>query len=304
MLCYNLVYIISDYPVCTNTKSSLMKRLNRFKNLNIRPVIAFLWCALLLCGCGPVACDFCGKTRFCKKFDIVGIERHICNDCLNDPRIAISGNMVRTYSEKYEDGSLEYPADSPLNPDYGKPTEAPSGTPVPKPATGDINISRYEQGTSQPAATPTAGAAPTAAPTASAPGSLTGEALLNALNSNLAADNMSLNPVANKSGEYTLLSGGNDTHIKFKISAGTADKDRLTIEQGEDASSSDYVKAAIRSILAYTGSDDYEGFGHDVYNAAIQSGSFFNNGISFISTVHTADEIEKGSAVSDFAIVP
>lgn len=283
-----------------------MKILSRSKNLIVRWGTAFLLCALLLCGCGPVACDFCGKTRFCKKFDIVGIERHICNDCLNDPRIAISGNMVRTYSEKYEDGSLEYPADSPLNPDYGKPTEAPSGTPVPKPATGDINISRYEQGTgtSQPSSAPTAPAAPTAAPTAAAPSSLSGEALINALNSNLAADNMSLNPVANKSGEYTLLSGGNDTHIRFKISAGTADKDRLTIEQGEDASSSDYVKAAIRSILAYTGSDDYEGFGHDVYNAAIQSGSFFNNGISFISTVHTADEIEKGSAVSDFAIVP
>ncbi|MBQ9867012.1 MAG: hypothetical protein IJM34_08325 [Lachnospiraceae bacterium] len=269
----------------------------------------FFLCALFLTGCGPVACDFCGKTKFCKTFDIVGVERHICNECLNDPSVAVSGNMVRTYSERYEDGSLKYPDDSPLNPDYGKPKEEPSLTPaVMPPASGEINVSRYEQGTAGPTPTPVTAPTPTAASassnTASDPGKLSGEALISALNSKLSADNMSLSPVAGKTGEYTLLSSGNDTHIRFKTSAGSADKDKLIVEQRENASSSDYVKAAIRSILAYTGSDDYDGLGHDVYNAAIQNGSFINNGITFVSTVHTADEIEKGAAISDFSIVP
>lgn len=270
----------------------------------------FFLCSFILSGCGPVECDFCGRTRFCKDFDILGVERHICNDCLNDPRIAVSGNMVRKYSEMYENGALEYPEGSPLRPDYGTPTVSPTGTDsrVRYELPSDIDVLVQENipaaDSIPPTPTPTQSTAPVSAPVTSAATGLSGESLINALNGKLAADNMSLSPVPNKTGEYTLLNGGNDTSIRFVISAGTADKDTLTIEQRENASSSDYVKASIRSILAYTGSDDYEGLGHDIYNGAIQSGNFSNSGLSFISKVHTADEIEKGSPVSDFTIAP
>lgn len=277
-----------------------------FKNTNIalRLIPLFFLCALTLSACGPTPCDFCGKTRFCKEFDIVGVTRHICNNCLNDPRVAVSGNMVRFYSEMYENGSLEYPADSPLNPDYGKPTEEPSGTPTVLPSYSDISVVLPEgnnNALTPASATPAPGAPSSAAP---AGGSLSGEELVSSLNRSLSADNMSLTPVAGKPGEYTLMSGNADTGIRFKTTAGTADRDKLVIEQGENASSSDYVKSAIRSILTYMNSDDYDGLGHDIYNGAIQSGSFIYNGTTFVSTVHTADEIEKGSAISDFSIVP
>lgn len=271
---------------------------------SLRLIPLFFLCALALSGCGPTPCDFCGKTRFCKEFDIVGVTRHICNDCLNDPRVAVSGNMVRLYSEMYENGSLEYPTDSPLHPDYGKPTEAPSGTPTVLPSYSDISVVLPEGGSGGLNPAPTAPTPAVPSSTAPAGGKLSGEELLSSLNESLAADNMSLTPVAGKSGEYTLMCGGADTGIKFKTSAGTADRDKLVIEQGENASSSDYVKSAIRSILTYMNSNDYDGLGHDIYNGAIQSGSFIYNGTTFVSTVHTADEIEKGSAISDFSIVP
>ncbi len=277
---------------------------NKTALTKVRLIAAFLSCALLLAACGPVPCDFCGKNRFCKTFDIVGVERHICNDCLNDPRVAISGNLVREYSEMYENGALEYPEDSPLNPNYGKPTVTPSVSPTVLPSYSDISVILPEGSGSN--LTPVSSADPTPAPAASVPssGNLSGEALVSALNQSLAADSMSLTPISGKSGEYTLMCGGSDTGIRFKTSAGNSGKDKLVIEQGENASSSDYVKSAIRSILTYMNSTDYDGLGHDIYNGAIQSGSFIYNGTTFVSTVHTADEIEKGAAISDFSIVP
>ena len=271
--------------------------------------ITFFLCALLLCGCGPVACDFCGRTKFCKEFDILGVTRHICNDCLNDPRIAISGNMVRIYSEMYENGSLEYPEGSPLRPDSDKNAEA-SPTVSQNRTIEDIlneEIVINNPVTPDTYPVPVSPDTPAASPASSesSSGGLSGAALISSLNGNLADDNMSLAAIDGRDGEYRLLCGGNDTCIRFiTASSDTAGKDKLTIELREGASSSDYVKSVIRSVLSYTGSDDYEGLGHEIFNRTIQNGSYTSEGIRFISKVHTADEVEKGAAISDFTIQP
>ncbi len=264
----------------------------------------FLLCAFLLCACGREVCDFCGENRFCKEFDILGKTRFICRECLNNPKIAVSGNMVRTYSEMYENGTLEYPEGSPLRPDSGTPTpEAAEPTALPT-LTPDIHIVNPEQPT--PASAGDDGAAATPTP-ASAPASdkLNGQSLIDRLNESLAADNMVLQPKNVDGKEYKLFSGNNDLHISFTPSAGTDGKnDSLVIGLGENASSSDYVKAVIRSILVYAGSKDYDGLGHDIYNQVIQNGEFRYEGVLYRSTIHTADEIEKGSSISDFSIIP
>ena len=69
---------------------------------------------LLLCACGETTCDFCGQQKVCREFDVMGTTRHICNDCLNNTASAVSGNVARQYAELFENGTLEYPADSPL----------------------------------------------------------------------------------------------------------------------------------------------------------------------------------------------
>ena len=64
---------------------------------------------LLTTGCGKVVCSYCGESKFCDEYDINGTTRYICKDCLADPNIGIYGNVVRDYSELYENGTLEYP---------------------------------------------------------------------------------------------------------------------------------------------------------------------------------------------------
>lgn len=264
--------------------------------------LLLLFCGLFMGGCGREVCDFCGENKFCKEFDILGVTRFICQDCLNNPAIAVSGNMVRTYSEMYENGTLEYPEGSPLRPDSGTPTptaEASAALPTLIP---DIHVSNPEDPTPASGDTTPAAATPTSAPASDA---LNGQALIDRINESLAADNMVLLAKNESAQEYKLYSGETDLHISFKPTAGTNGKsDSLVIELGENASSSDYVKAVIRSILVYAGSKDYDGLGHDIYNQVIQNGEFRYEGVLYRSAVHTADEIEKGAAVSDFSITP
>ena len=86
-------------------------------------IFSALFC-LLLSACGQQECDFCGQKKFCKEFDVMGTTRLICRDCLNDPSLAVSGNVARSYAELYENGTLEYPEQSPLRPmEDATPTE-------------------------------------------------------------------------------------------------------------------------------------------------------------------------------------
>ena len=95
------------------------------------------------------------------------------------------------------------------------------------------------------------------------------------------------------------MNGNTDTKITFTLVG-----DRLRIEEYDPSFSQEYVKSVIRSILSYTGSSDYDGFGHDVYNSTIENGSFVSGDINFVSKIGTAEEIEKGYPATSFAIVP
>lgn len=307
-------------------------------NFGIQLLISVLF-LLLTTGCGKVVCSYCGESRFCEEYDINGTTRYICKDCLMDPNIGIYGNVVRDYSELYENGTLEYPENSPMLAQYSRETgvvypegeepeeeisteaeinrilseetphvEAPVYTP-PSPTAGDT---AEEDQTVQPVRADDPAAVyqptsivqptPTTAPAASVNTGLSGEALLSSLNASLANSGYSLQS-SGKDGEYMVSRDGNDLKVRLKISPSAAG-DATAVEMLPEGSPSDYVKTVIRSILSYTGSDDYDGLGHDIYNNTIQQGSYSSSGITFTSKVHTPDEIEKGAAASSFTIVP
>ncbi len=301
----------------------------------LKLLIPFLF-LLLTTGCGKVVCSYCGESRFCEEYDINGTTRYICKDCLRDPNIGIYGNVVRDYSELYENGTLEYPENSPMLAQYSRETgvvypegeepeeevsteaeinrilseetphvEAPVYIP-PSPTPADTAIteedlvpvteSDYTVNTLQP----TEAAQPT--PTGTSSAALSGEALVSALNNSLANSGYSLQS-SGKDGEYIVAKEGNDLKVRLKISPSAAG-DATAVEMLPEGSPSDYVKTVIRSILSYIGSDDYDGLGHDIYNNTIQQGSYSSSGINFTSKVHTPDEIERGAAASSFTIVP
>ena len=262
----------------------------------------------VLCACGETTCDFCGQQKVCKEFDVMGTTRHICNDCLNNTASAVSGNVARQYAELFENGTLEYPADSPLadhsedETTEGEDTpETPTPVEVYTPA--DDTTDNNEQNTEpEDTAQPDDNAQPTEDTPADTSG-LSNEALISDLNRKLQADSMILYADANDVNIYHLYENGGDTGIVFTVSPGTSG-DKISICQYSPDSSQSYVKAVIRSILTYVDSNDYDGLGHDIYNGTIQNGSYSQSGINFYSSIGTADEIEKGLPSSTFEIVP
>ena len=283
----------------------------------------------LTAGCGKVVCSYCGESRFCEEYDINGTTRYICKDCLMDPNIGIYGNVVRDYSELYENGTLEYPEGSPMRAQYSRETGAiyPTGEEPEEEDNTEAEINRIlseetphvEVPVYIPPKTSVTDESPasdadvssadgtetyvnTPTPIPAAPSALSGEALVSALNTSLANNGYSLQP-SGKDGEYALTGNGSDLKIRVKITP-SASGDSACVEMLPEGSPSDYVKAVIRSILTYTGSDDYDGLGHDIYNSTIQQGSYSASGVTFSSKVHTPDEIEKGAAASSFTIVP
>lgn len=260
---------------------------------------------LLLCACGKTTCDFCGQQKVCKEFDVMGTTRHICNDCLNNTASAVSGNVARQYAELFENGTLEYPADSPLadhSEDEQTEGEETPETPEPVEVYTPVDDSSDDQNTDETDVAPDESAEPTE-DTAVDTSGLTNEALISDLNRKLQADSMILYADANDVNIYHLYENGADTGIVFTVSPGTSG-DKLSICQYSPDSSQAYVKAVIRSILTYIDSNDYDGLGHDIYNGTIQNGSYSQSGINFYSSIGTADEIERGLPSSTFEIAP
>ncbi len=339
---------------------------NRNHSLKILFSMLLLLMVLPLSGCVRAVCSYCGEEKFCKEFDILGVKRNICSDCLSNPAIGISGNVVRDYSTAYENGLLDYPANSPMRPTTEAPPEEvsenrptvdellasptrredqaftgpyssmrtgssnaanqPEGGPAPggeQPGQGDQPPAGQEQGTAQPPAPPENNnnqpPAEQQPPTEQQPNGQeqpTAEqeqqpiqTTVSSLGDNvpdpvsdldmfLAADGWCLSPKSDSSGEYFVNSNGSDINIRV-TSIGNA----IKIDQYPGASSSDYVKVVIRAILAASGSSDYDGYGHEVYNNTIQNGSYVRDNINYSTVNHTPEEVEKGSSMTSFTIM-
>ncbi len=349
---------------------------NRNHSFKIIFSLLLLLIALPLSGCVRAVCSYCGEEKFCKEFDILGVKRNICSDCLSNPAIGLSGNVVRDYSTAYENGLLDYPANSPMRPateappaevSENRPTvdellasptrredqaftgpynsmrtgssnaaSQPEGGPVPggdQPGQSGQPPAAQEQGSSQPPIRPenNNNQPPTeqqlpaeqqpngqeqpvaeqqpaeqqpseqeqqpVQPTVSSLGDNVPDPVSD-LDMFLAADGWCLSPKSDSSGEYFVNSNGSDINIRV-TSIGNA----IKIDQYPGASSSDYVKVVIRAILAASGSSDYDGYGHEVYNNTIQSGSYVRDNINYSTVNHTPEEVEKGSSMTSFTIM-
>ena len=125
--------------------------MNPLTHKKLKLIISVLVFTLLLCACGETTCDFCGQKKVCREFDIMGVKRNICSDCLNNTASAISSNVARHYAELYENGDLEYPEGSPLRP--VDKNAAQSATPSPESTdnpllSGDTGLASFDIDTS------------------------------------------------------------------------------------------------------------------------------------------------------------
>lgn len=274
-----------------------------------------------LCGCGEQVCSYCGEEKQCHEYDILGTTRYICEECLNNPAASIiSGNVIQEYSDLPVSGNLVLVTDyfqstdvsnnavtddninsnigssdnnnasgdnasgnEVANGDNNSGSEVVSGETI---STGSDNASGNNSSSDNMNSNP--------AESESAPdNSNTQEpsqpvasynSVMGKLNEIYVSSGLQLVPDDNSNTTFGLYNGGTYLGIKFAFSNTGSTPPSLSVQNFGNASASDYSAACINAILAFYGSDDYDGVGYDTYTRAQEHGNYSTNGLHFYYT--------------------
>ena len=235
-----------------------------------------------LYGCGEQVCSYCGEEKQCHEYDILGTTRYICDECLNNPAASIiSGNVIQEYSDLPVSGNLV------LVTDYFQTTDVSNNAVTDdninsnidssdnnnasgdnasgnEAANGDNTSGSEDQDPSQPVASY--------------------NSVMGKLNEIYVSSGLQLVPDDNSNTTFGLYNGGTYLGIKFAFSNTGSTPPSLSVQNFGNASASDYSAACINAILAFYGSDDYDGVGYDTYTRAQEHGNYSTNGLHFYYT--------------------
>jgi len=253
---------------------------------NIHIIFLLISICFSLCACGKQVCDYCGEEKNCTEYNILGTTRMICDDCLGNPSNATSGNVLREYSQLYEDGVLTYPKVASDNEVASENTAASETSVVSEDNLSEENISASVN-------------AATAAPTASA---MSMDSFRQSLSETFSIQGFTLLPVDETNHEYVLYEGNTDLGIHFILSSSQNLKPALVVEKYASASSSDYTSVCISCALLFLNSTDYDTLGYSIYNNACQYGNYTYDGVRFLYMENSDSEVADGLPAVTFDI--
>lgn len=217
---------------------------------------------LLLAGCEEQICSYCGQTKQCDEFDILGTKRYICQDCLGNKNMSLSGNVIGEYESPLVDPMLYLPAGNTV-----------SDNNVEEASVNYTDISASINSASDNSAS-------TTGDTSNTVSSKNKDDLISAVASNLSAAGFSLAPDDDVNDKYHIYSDGNVTGISILFQGDTRST-RLKISMKNGASDQDFASVCIYAGLACLGSADYDNNGVSVFNAARDHGNYTRDNCSF-----------------------
>lgn len=236
---------------------------------NILYLLTSLLLCLLLTACNETTCAYCGKSKQCKEYNILGTKRNICKDCINNPAAMSSNSVINEYqAEPIEPGLISTPSDNETKPTDDQSILINNNTP---PAANSNSASNNSSSSNNNLAN-------NSNPTNS---SISKDAVINSLAAKLANYSLQISPDASDKTLYNLYNiNGNDIAIDLIVTT-DSDKIKLTLNKYPPASDSDMVVVCINSILASINSSDYDGLGRSIYDNAVSYGNYSANGCSF-----------------------
>ncbi len=261
-----------------------MKTNKSFKN---KPVLLLLFIFVLLSftSCGQKnTCSFCGEVKECKKYEILGVERYICNDCINNPDI-VSNNVITEYKAEPVDPYYYTSASASGN----EASDASSTDASSSDSNSEVSVSDNSSASANQISAPVSQ-------------NLSKSDIVSGLNENLANYGMSITAADGTDNYSVLNSAGADADIKLVFTSSSSGKPKLSIEKGANASSSDYTNTCISGILSYLSSNDVTGTGYNVYNNAIMYGNFTLDGCRFYYMDNSPNNSENNTSLATFDI--
>ncbi|MGN0345797.1 MAG: hypothetical protein ACI4DU_00760 [Lachnospiraceae bacterium] len=288
------------------------------KNISF-PKISFFILVLVsssvLYGCGEQVCSYCGEEKQCHEYDILGTTRFICEDCLNNPAASIiSGNVIQEYSDLPVSGNLvlvtdyfqstdvttseetnhsdenlsesnEITGNNNTSGDHAAGSDDVSGDNFfdSDNGSGDTISSGSDDNTNtnpgeSESAPENSNAQESSQPVASY------NSVMGKLNETYVSAGLQLVPEDNNNTTFGLYNGGTFLGIKFAFSNTGSTPPTLSVQNYGNANASDYSAACINAILAFYGSDDYDGVGYDTYTRTQEHGNYSANGLHFYYT--------------------
>ncbi len=256
------------------------------KKSKITLISFFFFISILLTACQKQICSYCGRECFCTEYDVLGTTRYICDECLSNPRAAISGNVINDYESDLIDPAV-YQANAIENyNDHFDSSEDDSSAP-------DISpIASVPLVTSVPAENQSE--LRNDSSVLSADSELS--SLISNISSQLATHSMSLVKSEESDLLYSLYLNDNYINIDFEFSQSSSGKPQLSISKYSEASDNDFTAACIDSSIAFIGSGDYSGDGYTIFNNSVSLGNYSYNGCRFYYTESSDIEIAEGTA--------
>lgn len=289
----------------------------------------FMFCSLLLSGCGEQICAYCGDEKHCTEYDILGTTRYICDDCLNNPASNIlSGSVIQEYAAE----PISVSDNIPLSTDYFTAENVPSETISVETAPPD-NLSS-EKDSSNELTNPGDSANDTTTDNSDLSGSqLSSESetsdtanqtnstsntgnvnntstnyhpdynsIIAALNNTYVSAGLQLVPENDSNSTFGIYNGGSPTGVRYVFTNATSNAPSLSVQSYAGASSSNYSTACINAILAYLGSDDYNGLGYEIYNSASEYGNYSHQNCHFYFFDYSSTNPGNDSPIMSFEI--
>ena len=257
-----------------------------------------------LCGCEKQICSYCGQEKYCDEYDILGVTRYICDDCLGNPLSSLSGNVISDYESELVDPTLytataieAYNAIVGISQNTAAQSQVSSNMPpsdsiaeinedIPSSDSSSINVSSLSDNTSQAQSSP----------------SQSKDTVISNVAAKLSNHNMYLMPIDEAPDRYALYLNDSYTDIDFDFSASSNEKAKLTISKNGNATDTNFTTACIDASLAFIGNDDYSGTGFDIYNTSNQYGNYTFSGCRFYYTISSDIEIKEGGPLVTYEI--
>lgn len=304
--------------------NSWKKYMSTTSNPAVYLICLFTLTITLLTGCGEQECSYCGELKNGEEYDILGTTRFICTDCLNNPAAHIlSGSVINEYASRPITESdniiiasdyFSTPVDPMANGDYRSDDFENISTNnddfinedfhdeenyVDANDSFDDQQANYEEVASE---VPNESSS-TDYDASIGLGPRDYNTIMATLNSVYVSAGMQLVPQNGDNTVFNITNAGSDLGIQFVFTNGNNGYLALSIQAYKEANASDYTTACINAILAYTGSNDYNGLGYDIYNNATNNGNYAYANCHFYSTPLN-DSDAPNAPVSSFDITP
>lgn len=245
--------------------------MNNKKKLNIKnrilTILMAVLCMAFLYGCDEQICSYCGEEKECDTFDILGTPRYICKDCLGNPAMSLSGNVIIEYESELVDPELYHMSgsvssdDAYIAGDY-RDEESVSASEI-------LATPELPPQTSEPvssSALPASGADK--------------DEIVGLMAAALSSYNYYIQPDNDSNNQYHVFFGSDNANIDIEFS-GNGNSTKAKVSMMEGAREDDFSNVCININLAFLKSEDYENLGFAVFNNAKDYGNYNKNGCKF-----------------------